>query len=116
MFTRTGGDLKMSKWLKKDDRVVVISGNDKGKTGTILQKKEDRVIVSGVNVRKKHMKRTQQNQSAQIVEMERPIHISNVNFCTEGGKAVSVKVRFGTEGQKELYYSDQGKETVLRQI
>ncbi|NGX33598.1 MAG: 50S ribosomal protein L24, partial [Candidatus Anoxychlamydiales bacterium] len=73
----------MSKWIKKDDSVVVIAGNDKGKVGTVLSKNKDRVVVQGINMRKKHMKRTQKTQAAQIVEMEMPIHISNVALCSK---------------------------------
>ena len=109
----------MSRWIRKDDRVVIIAGNDKGKVGTVLSclREKDRVIVSGVNIRKKHVKRTQENQTAQIIELERPIHVSNVNFCDVDGKSVSIKVRATNAGGKELYYINQkGKETVLRQI
>lgn len=104
----------MSKWIRKDDRVVVITGNDKGKTGMVLARKKDKVVVQGVNLRKKHMKRTQQTQAAQIIEMEMPIHISNIAFC--GGEARPVKVKVKIEkDKKKLVYSDKGKEVVLRE-
>jgi large subunit ribosomal protein L24 len=76
----------MSKTIKKGDKVLVIAGNDRGKTGEILARGEDRVLVKGVNVRKKHLKRTQQTQGGRIVEMEVPIHISNVCLCDKDGK------------------------------
>ena len=65
--------------LKVGDKVKVIAGSDKTKEGTILKvlRKEDRVIVSGVNVVKKHKRPTGQ-ESGGILEVEAPIHISNV--------------------------------------
>jgi len=103
----------MSKWIKKDDRVVVIAGNDKGKVGNVLARKKDRVVVQGVNIRKKHMKRTQQTQAAQIIEMEMPIHISNVAFCTSDDKPIRVKVKKDKDVY-QLYYIEDGKEVILR--
>ncbi len=105
----------MSKWIKKDDRVVVIAGNDKGKIGTVLAKKKDRVIVQGVNMRKKHLKRTQQTQAAQIIDMEVPIHISNVAFCDENGKVIKLKAKVAKEG-RQLVYKKDGKEVVFRTV
>ncbi|MFZ1291038.1 MAG: 50S ribosomal protein L24 [Melioribacteraceae bacterium] len=66
--------------VKKEDNVIVISGNFKGKTGKILKvfPKKDRVIVEGVNLRKKHTKANQKNPQGGIVEKEAPIHSSNV--------------------------------------
>ncbi len=62
----------MTKWIKKDDNVVVIAGNDKGKTGTVLKRDGDKILIKGVNVRKKHIKRTQKNQQSQIAYIELP--------------------------------------------
>jgi large subunit ribosomal protein L24 len=66
--------------VKKEDNVIVISGNFNGKTGKILKvfPKKDRVIVEGVNLRKKHTKANQKNPQGGIVEKEAPIHSSNV--------------------------------------
>ena len=65
--------------FKVGDKVVVIAGKDKGKEGTILQtlKNENKVIVEGINVIKKHMKPNGQ-QNGEIIEKEAPIHASNV--------------------------------------
>ncbi len=76
----------MSKWIRKGDRVLVIAGNDRGKTGEVLSRGEDRILVKDVNMRKKHLKRTQETQGGRIVEMEVPIHISNVCLCDKDGK------------------------------
>ncbi|MEX0933917.1 MAG: 50S ribosomal protein L24 [Candidatus Paceibacterota bacterium] len=66
--------------IKKGDIVIVISGKDKGKEGKITKAlpKEERVVVLGVNVKKKHRKATRRGESGQIVEIAAPIHVSNV--------------------------------------
>ena len=66
--------------VKRGDQVIVIAGNDKGSTGEVIQvmRSENRVVVSGVNVRTKHMKPTQANPQGDRVEREFPIHASNV--------------------------------------
>ncbi|MCF7806441.1 MAG: 50S ribosomal protein L24 [Simkaniaceae bacterium] len=83
----------MSKWIKKDDKVLVTSGNDKGLTGIVLARKESKVIIQGVNVRKKHMKSRSQDRPSEIVEIEKPIHISNVALCDDSGKRIKLKVK-----------------------
>lgn len=66
--------------LIKGDKVIVIAGRDKGKSGTIQKvlPRTNRVVVDGVNVRKKHQKPTQQNPEGTIVEVYAPIDASNV--------------------------------------
>ncbi|PFN77905.1 50S ribosomal protein L24 [Bacillus sp. AFS076308] len=66
--------------VKKGDKVRVISGKDKGKTGVVLAAypKESRVLVEGVNIVKKHSKPSQVNPQGGIVSFEAPIHVSNV--------------------------------------
>jgi large subunit ribosomal protein L24 len=66
--------------VKKGDKVMVISGKDKGKTGVILSSfpKKDRVLVEGVNIVKKHSKPSQMNPQGGIISQEAPIHVSNV--------------------------------------
>lgn len=65
--------------LKQGDKVVVISGKDKGKEGKILKtlKADDKVIVEGINIAHKHIKPSGGN-NGEIIEVERPIHVSNV--------------------------------------
>ncbi len=64
----------------KGDKVIVISGNDKGKTGTIqkVDPRSNRVVVENINVRKKHKKPTQANPEGSIIEIYAPINASNV--------------------------------------
>lgn len=70
----------MAKNIKKGEEVIVIAGDHKGKKGKILQvlRDKNRVIVEGVNLLKKHERKTQDNPQGSIVEREFPIHYSNV--------------------------------------
>ena len=106
----------MSKWIRKGDKVLVIAGNEKGKTGEVLSKRGERVIIQGLNIRKRHMKRRAKTGSGEIIEMEKPIHISNVCLCNADGKPVKVKVRVSSKGEKELYFIDGQNEVVHRVI
>jgi len=78
--------------IKKNDEVLVISGEYKGKKGLVTKVFPDlkKVIVNGINVRKKHEKPNKTNQNGGIVEKEMPIAISNV-MLLEGGKPVRTK-------------------------
>ncbi len=66
--------------IRKNDMVMVMSGNDKGKTGKVLKvfPKESRVIIEGINIRKRHTKPTQKKPQGGIIEKEAPINVSNV--------------------------------------
>lgn len=66
--------------IRKNDSVVVISGNSKGKTGKVLKvfPSENRVIVEGINLHKRHTKPNQKNPQGGITEKEAPINVSNV--------------------------------------
>ena len=73
----------MSKNIKKGEEVIVIAGDHKGKKGKILQvlKDKNRVLVEGVNLLKKHERKSQDNPQGSIVEREFPIHYSNVRLA-----------------------------------
>ncbi|MFA5888630.1 MAG: 50S ribosomal protein L24 [Candidatus Paceibacterota bacterium] len=66
--------------IKKDDKVIVLTGKDKGKTGTVTKSipSENKVIVSGVNVLKVHQKARKSGEKGQIIDKTMPIHVSNV--------------------------------------
>lgn len=66
--------------LKKGDKVVVIAGFNKGKEGIINKILDNKVIVEGVNIVKKHLKPKNNNGNGEIVEREAPIHVSNVKL------------------------------------
>ena len=76
--------------LRKGDNVIVLSGNDKGKTGEILEiiPSTQKVVVKGVNIRKKHVKPRKAGEEGGIIPSEYPIHSSKVNIiCPKCGKA-----------------------------
>lgn len=74
--------------IRKGVKVIAISGNSKGLVGEVLFVLGDRVIVQGLNVRKKHMKRSQLNPKGGIVSRETPIHVSNLRVWSEADKSV----------------------------
>jgi large subunit ribosomal protein L24 len=106
----------MSKWIRKGDRVLVIAGNNKGKTGEVLSRMDDRVIVQDVNMRKKHLRKTQEAPTGRIIEMESPLHISNVCLCDKEGNPLKVRARTNKEGIRELVYGKVGSESVYRSV
>lgn len=79
--------------LRKGDTVKVLSGNDKGKTGEVMEiiPKTNKIIVKGVNIRKKHIKPRKQGEEGGIVSVECAIHSAKVNVvCPKCGKATKV--------------------------
>ena len=74
--------------VKKGDNVEVISGNFRGSSGKILQvlPRKQRVLIEGVRIIKKHLRKSQDNPSGKIAEREGPIHISNVRLVEKEGK------------------------------
>ena len=79
--------------IKKGDRVIVLSGKDKGRTGDVVRAmpKEGKVIVSGINVHARHRKPSQTNPQGGIERKEAPLHISNVAIATADGKPTQVR-------------------------
>ena len=79
--------------IKKDDKVIVLSGKDKGKEGKVLiaDPKGGKVVVEGVNVATKHQKPRQQGQDGGIIKVETPVYVSKVQLiCPKCGKATRV--------------------------
>jgi large subunit ribosomal protein L24 len=77
--------------VRRGDKVKVIAGNDKGKTGEIKQvlREKERIVIEGVNMRWKHVKPTQQNPQGERVQREFPIHASNdMHLDPETGKGL----------------------------
>ena len=101
--------------LRKGDDVVVISGRDKGKTGSILRvlSSKDRVIVDGVNMVKRHT-RPSQAQPGGIVDKEAPIHISNVAIADpKDGSATRIGYKFLEDGRKVRVSKRSGEVIVV---
>lgn len=97
--------------IKKNDTVRVITGEDKGKEGKVIEviAKDARVIVEGVNIISKHVKPNAKNPQGGIVKKEAPIHISNVMFL-DGGK--TTKVGRKLEGDKIVRYAKNSGEVI----
>ena len=83
----------MKRKIKAGDEVVVIAGNYRGDRGKVIQvlPKESRIIVEGVNKRKHHERKTQDNPEGAIVERENPIHLSNVMLAPRYAEKVEAK-------------------------
>ena len=99
--------------IKKGDSVVVRSGKDKGRTGTVLQvlPKEDKVLVSGVNIAARHRKPTQTNPQGGIDRREALMHISKVSLADpKDGKPT--RVRFETKDGKKVRVAVKSGETI----
>jgi len=91
------GNNKMTKKIRKGDNVVILTGRDKGKTGDVLRvmRQDQRVIVQGVNMVKRHTAPSQNNPGG-IDEKETSVHISKVGFkVLEDGRKVRVALRSG---------------------
>ena len=88
--------------IKKGDKVVILSGKDKGRTGEVVKAmpKEGKVIVSGVNVHARHRKPDQANPQGGIERKEAPLHVSNVAIATADGKPT--RVRFEERDGKKV--------------
>ena len=98
--------------INKDDRVLVIAGKDKGRTGTVLNvdRLSERVVVGGVNIVKKTVRRSQQQPQGGIIDVERPIHISNVMRIDE---EAGIAKRQGSEGagrEKQRVFKEHSKQ------
>ncbi len=89
--------------LKKGDRVVVLTGKDRGKQGTVLRvlPKDGKVMVEGVNIARRHTRATRANQQAGIIDKIMPLPVENVAVLSPGdGKATRVGYRFQPDGTK----------------
>ena len=101
----------MTAKVKKGDRVIVTTGRDKGKKGEVLKvfPKEDRALVSGVNVVKRHQRQTQRVQGG-IVNKESPIHLSNIaHIDPQSGEATRVGFKVLGDGRKVRFAKKSGE-------
>ena len=99
--------------IKKDDTVIVLAGEDKGKTGKVLKVlvEKNRAIVEGVNIVSKSAKPSAKNPQGGIVKMEAPIHISNLSLIDpKSGKATRVAVKKTDDGKKVRLAKKSGEE------
>jgi len=91
----------MAAKIKKGDNVVVLAGKDKGKTGSVLSviPSEDRAVVQGVNLVRRHTKQTAAQESG-IYTREAPIHLSNLAIADKSGKPTRVGFKINDDGTK----------------
>ena len=89
--------------IKKGDKVVVIAGSEKGKEGTVSKvlPKEDKLIIAGINMVKKHVKPNQAEPEGKITEKEAPIHVSNVALVDPKTKTAT-KVKYEIKDGKKV--------------
>jgi large subunit ribosomal protein L24 len=102
----------MGQRLRRDDLVVVIAGRDRGRQGRVLKvlREEDRVIVEGINVVRRHTRPTPQNPEGGIIEKEMPIHASNVMLWDDDAEAPTrVRYQVDDEGNKSRVAVKSGK-------
>ena len=97
--------------VRKEDEVIVIAGRDKGKRGAIIEiLADDRVVVSGVNLVKKHQRgNPQAGERGGIVDREAPIHVSNIaiyNDSTNAADRVGIRI---TDGEKVRVFKSDGR-------
>jgi len=101
----------MAKHVRKDDLVIVTAGDDRGRQGRVLRvmPKEQRVLVEGVNIRKRHMQPSAASPQGGIIQREMPIHLSNVSPVADGKPT---RVRFVTrdDGSKVRVASRGGEQ------
>lgn len=84
--------------VKKGDKVLIIAGKDKGRTGKIIKSllKEGTILVEGINLKKKHVKAKKQGEKGQVIAAPAPISVSNIKIiCPKCGKAV--RIAYSTE-------------------
>lgn len=99
--------------LKKGDKVIVLSGKYKGKTGAVVatHPSENKVTVEGINIIKKHMKPNKAYPQGGIIEITKPIWVSKVGLVDATGKKASrIGYKLDKDGNKSRIYKSTGKE------
>ncbi len=99
--------------IKSNDNVFVLAGKDRGKQGQVrkVMPKENRAIVTGINMVKKHQRPRTMQQTGGIIEMEAPIHISNLALiCPNCGRPTRVGIHI--EAEKKVRYCKKCKEDI----
>lgn len=100
-------------FVKTGDRVKVLAGKDKGKEGTVLSAlpKQNKVVVEGININKKHTRPTGMGQEGGIVEKEAPIHVSNVQLI-DPKTGESTRVGYKVEDGKKVRFAKKSGEVL----
>jgi large subunit ribosomal protein L24 len=98
--------------IRKGDRVRVVRGNDRGKEGTVLRvdREKSRVVVEGVNVRKRHRKPSATDPEGGIISFEAPIHVSNVMLLDPAtSEPTRVRLKANADGSKDRIAVGSGR-------
>ena len=103
----------MAAKIKKGDRVVLLAGRDKGRQGEVLRvfPQEERVVVQGLNLVKRHTRPSQTDPQGGIKTMEAPVHVSNVAFV-DPKSGEPTRVGFRIEGDKKVRYAKKSGEVI----
>ncbi|MDO8295669.1 MAG: 50S ribosomal protein L24 [Caulobacter sp.] len=102
----------MAAKIKKGDKVVLLTGKDKGKSGAVVRvlPKEERVVVGGLNMVQRHTKPTQADPQGGIKHKEAPVHVSNVAIVDSNGKPT--RVGFRMDGDKKVRFAKTTGEAI----
>lgn len=99
--------------IKKDDKIIVISGKDKGKTGSVVRAipSENKIVIAGVHVLKVHTRARKSGEKGQIIEKAMPIHVSNVMLLDpKSGKGTRVGSKM--DGKKKVRVAKKSGQTI----
>ena len=101
----------MAAKIRKGDRVIVLTGRDKGRTGEVFEVRpaDNTALVRGVNMVKRHQKQTQ-NQEGGIISKEAPINLSNVAYVGKDGKPTRIGFKIQADGKKVRIAKSSGAE------
>jgi large subunit ribosomal protein L24 len=101
----------MAAKIRKGDKVIVLNGRDKGRTGEVFEVRPDEnvALVRGVNMVKRHQKQTQ-NREGGIISKEAPIHLSNIAYLGKDGKPTRVGFKIQADGKKVRVAKSSGAE------
>ncbi|MFY9952520.1 50S ribosomal protein L24 [Bradyrhizobium sp.] len=101
----------MAAKIRKGDKVMVLSGRDKGRTGEVFEVRpaESKALVRGINMVKRHQKQTQAQEGG-IISKEQPIHLSNIAYVGKDGKPTRIGFKVQTDGKKVRVAKNSGAE------
>ncbi len=112
-FLKLAGLLRKYMKIKKNDKVIMIAGKDKGKTGSVskVMPKKDMVLVAGVNMKKKHQRPKKRGEKGQIIDVAYPVHVSNV-MVTDPDTKKAVRVGKKLVGDRFLRVSKKSGQEI----
>jgi large subunit ribosomal protein L24 len=101
----------MAAKIRKGDKVIVLSGRDKGRTGEVFEVRPDanKALVRGVNMVRRHQKQTAQQEGG-IISKEAPVHLSNLAYVGKDGKATRIGFKIQADGTKVRVAKSSGAE------